>query len=320
MRIMERQGNAWMSEMDLSTDQREIPGTTSGRRHSARLSWALGLTVAFLILEVIGAIWTGSLALLADAGHMLTDVAGISLSLLAIWFASKPPTPMNTYGYVRLEILAALANGALLFSMAAFILYEAYRRIWSPPEILAGPMLTIAIIGLGVNLASMWLLHKGADESLNLRGAYFEVLGDAIASLGVIAAALIIQWTGWTLADPLISGAIGLFILPRTWNLIKQAVHILMEGVPPHLDVREIETAMRASHGVRDVHDLHVWTLTSGKEAMSAHIVVDDLSDGQHVLKDLQELLRQRFGIEHTTVQLESDRSPLLKISPGIKP
>ena len=308
-----------MKEMDLSTDQPEVPGTTSGKRHRARLSWALGLTVAFLILEVIGAIWTGSLALLADAGHMLTDVAGISLSLLAIWFASKRPTPINTYGYVRLEILAALANGVLLFSMAAFILYEAYRRIWSPPEILVGPMLAIAIVGLGVNLTSMWLLYKGADESLNLRGAYLEVLGDAVASLGVIAAALIIQWTGWILADPLISGAIGLFILPRTWNLIKQAVQILMEGVPPHLDVREIETAMRASHGVRDVHDLHVWTLTSGKEAMSAHILVDDLSDGQHVLKDLQELLRQRFGIEHTTVQLESDRSPLLKILPTLE-
>jgi cobalt-zinc-cadmium efflux system protein len=226
--------------MDLSTDQLETHETTSGKRHSIRLSWALGLTVGFLILEVIGAIWTGSLALLADAGHMLTDVAGICLSLFAIWFASKPPTPSNTYGYVRLEILAALANGVLLFSMATFILYEAYRRIWSPPEVLPGPMLAIAVVGLGVNLTSMWLLHKGSDESLNLRGAYFEVLGDAIASLGVIVAAFTIQFTGWTLVDPVISGAIGLFILPRTWNLIKQAVQVLMEGVPLHLDVREI--------------------------------------------------------------------------------
>lgn len=288
--------------------------TTAAGRHTSRLLSAAGLTVAFLILEVIGSIWTGSLALLADAGHMLTDVAGISLSLLAIWFASKPPTPMNTYGYVRLEILAALANGVLLLSMAAFILYEAYRRIWSPPDILAGPMLAIAIVGLGVNLTSMWLLHKGADESLNLRGAYLEVLGDAIASLGVIVAALLIQWTRWTLADPLISGAIGLFILPRTWTLIKQAVQILMEGVPPHLNVREIETAMRNSHGVRDVHDLHVWTLTSGKEAMSAHVLVDDLPDGQHIQSDLQQLLRQRFAIKHTTLQLESDRSPVFQI------
>ena len=296
-----------------------ISSATIAERHKGLLLSALGLTLGFLILEVIGSLWTGSLALLADAGHMLTDVAGICLSLVAIWFASKPPSPSNTYGYVRLEILAALANGVLLLSMAAFILYEAYRRMWSPPEVLAGPMLTIAVVGLGVNLASMWLLHRGANESLNLRGAYFEVLGDAMASLGVIAAALIIQFTGWTLADPLISGAIGLFILPRTWNLIKQAVQILMEGVPPHLDVREIETAMRTSHGVRDVHDLHVWTLTSGKEAMSAHVLVDDLSDGQHILNDLQALLRERFGIEHTTVQLESDRSTLIHISPGIE-
>lgn len=273
-----------------------------------------------MIIEVVGGLVTGSLALLADAGHMLTDVAGISMSLFAIWFASKPPTRSNTYGYVRSEILAALANGVLLFSMAAFILFEAYRRIWSPPEILAGPMLVIAVFGLGVNLVNMWLLHREADEGLNFRGAYFEVLGDAMASLGVIAAALIVQFTGWTLADPLISGSIGLFILPRTWNLIKQAVQILMEGVPPHLDVREIETAMRGSHGVRDVHDLHVWTLTSGKEAMSAHVLVEDLSDGQHILKDLQALLLERFGIDHTTVQLESDRSPLITISPGVRP
>jgi cobalt-zinc-cadmium efflux system protein len=303
-----------MGGMELSTDSSQIQGTTSGTRHRTSLRWALGLTVAFLILEVIGAIWTGSLALLADAGHMLTDVAGISLSLLAIWFASKPPTPMNTYGYVRLEILAALANGVLLLSMAAFILYEAYGRMWSPPDILTGPMLIIAIIGLGVNLTSMWLLHSGASDSLNLRGAYLEVLGDAIASLGVILAALIIQLTGWKPMDPLISGAIGLFILPRTWNLIQQAVQILMEGVPPHLDVREIETAMRGSHGVRDVRDLHVWTLTSGKEAMSAHVLVEDLSDGQHILSDLQQVLRQRFAIEHTTLQLESDRSPIFQI------
>jgi len=233
-----------VSKMDLSTHQQETHGTTSGKYHSVRLRWALGLTVIFLILEVIGAFWTGSLALLADAGHMLTDVAGMGLSLFAIWFASRPPTPMNTYGYVRLEILAALANGVLLLSMAVFILYEAYQRIWSPPEILVGPMLIIAIVGLGVNLASMWLLHKGADESLNLRGAYLEVLGDALASLGVIVAALLIHWTGWILVDPLISGTIGLFILPRTWNLIARAVQILMEGVPPHLDVREIVRPM----------------------------------------------------------------------------
>ena len=283
------------------------------QRH--RLLVVLALTLSFMIVEVIGGLLTGSLALVADAGHMLTDAAGIMLSLLAIWFASKPPTPQNTFGYVRLEILAALANGVLLFSMAVFILYETYRRIESPPDILTGPMLAIAVVGLVINLASAWFLHARADESLNLRGAYLEVLGDAIASLGVILAAIIIQTTGWLLADPLISGAIGLLILPRTWNLMKQAVQILMEGVPAHLDVTEIERAMRASHGVQDVHDLHVWTLTSGKEALSAHVLVGDLADGRHILADLQQCLRDRFAIEHTTIQLESDRSPIFQIT-----
>jgi cobalt-zinc-cadmium efflux system protein len=288
---------------------------TAAVRHTGRLIWTLGLTVGFLIVEVVGGLWTGSLALLADAGHMLTDAGGLSLSLLAIWFAKKPPTPAHTYGYFRMEILAALANGVVLFGVAGFILYEAYRRVWAPPEILAAPMLVIAILGLGVNLLGMWLLRSGAGESLNLRGAYLEVLSDALGSLGVILAAVIIQTTGLFLVDPLISAAIGLFILPRTWGLMRQAIHILMEGVPSHLDLGEIEAAMRAAHGVRAVHDLHIWTLTSGKEAMSAHVLVDDLADGQHILGDLQELLRERFGIEHSTIQLETDRSPLLQIN-----
>lgn len=303
--------------MSHEKDQHDIGhGITAAGRHTTRLIWAFGLTVVFLIVEVIGSFWTGSLALMADAGHMFTDAAGLSLSLLAVWFAAKPPTQTNTYGYVRLEILAALANGVLLFTVGIFILYEAYQRVWSPPTILAGPMLVISIIGLGVNFISMFLLHSGTGESLNLRAAYLEVLGDAMASLGVILAALTIQLTGWTLVDPLISGGIGLFILPRTWSLIKQATRILLEGAPPHLDVSEIERAIRTSHGVRDVHDLHVWTLTSGKDAMSAHVLVDDFADGQHILKDLQDLLSERFGIEHVTIQLESRRSPLFKIGP----
>ena len=287
---------------------------TAAGRHQGRLVWALGLTGVFLVVEVLGGFWTGSLALLADAGHMLTDVGGVTLSLVAVWFARRPASPSNTYGYFRMEILAALANGVVLFGVAAVILYEAYQRLWSSAEILGGPMLVIAVVGLGVNLAAMWLLRGGAGESLNLRGAYLEVLGDALGSVGVIAAAVIIQTTGFTLADPLISAAIGLFILPRTWGLLRQAVHILMEGVPPHLDLGEIEAAIQAAHGVRTVHDLHVWTLTSGKEAMSAHVLVDDLADGQHILGDLQQLLRARFGIEHVTIQLESDRSPLVQI------
>ena len=300
----------------MSHDHAPSVGGTATGRHLSRLIWTLGLTGTFLTVEVIGGLWTGSLALLADAGHMLTDVGGLLLSLLAAWFAKRPPTAANTYGYYRMEILAALANGTVLFGVAGVLLYEAYRRLWSPPEILAGPMLGIAVLGLGVNLAAMWLLHGGAGESLNLRGAYLEVLGDALASVGVIVAAVVIRTTGFVLADPIISAAIGLFILPRTWGLMRQAVHILMEGVPPHLNPAEIEAAMRTAHGVRAVHDLHVWTLTSGRDALSAHVLVEDLADGQHVLGDLRALLHERFAIEHVTIQLESDRSPLVQVAP----
>jgi cobalt-zinc-cadmium efflux system protein len=288
--------------------------------HFTRLVWALLLTSAFLVVEVVGGIWTGSLALLADAGHMLADVGGLVLSLLAVWFARRPPTAANTYGYYRMEILAALANGVVLFGVAAVVLYEAYRRIWAPPEVLPGPMLLIAVVGLSVNLAGMWLLHGGAQESLNVRGAYLEVASDALSSIGVIVAAVVIRTTGLALVDPLVSAGIGLFIVPRTWGLLRQAIHILMEGVPPHLDPREIEAAMQTEHGVRAVHDLHIWTLTSGREALSAHVLVEDLSDGQHVLGDLQTLLRQRFGIEHVTIQLESDRSPLIQVARQMDP
>jgi cobalt-zinc-cadmium efflux system protein len=198
------------------------------------------------------------------------------------------------------------------------VLYEAWRRLWSPPEVLAKPMLLIAVIGLGVSLLGMWLLRSGAGESLTLRGVYLEVVSDALGAVGVILAAVIILTTGLLVADPLISAGIGLFILPRTWKLVGQAVHVLLEGVPPHLSVEDIERAMLAAHGVRAVHDLHVWALTSGKEALSAHVLVDDLADGRHILGDLEQLLKDRFGIEHCTIQLETDRlSPLLQIGPA---
>jgi cobalt-zinc-cadmium efflux system protein len=285
---------------------------SSASRHTRQLTGALALTAGFMMIEVIGGLWTGSLALLADAGHMLTDVGGLSMSLLAVWFAQKPPTSMNTYGYLRTEILAALANGITLFLVAGYILYEAFQRVWAPPVILSGPMLIIAVLGFGVNLLGMGLLHHGAGESLTIRGAYMEVLSDALGSIAVIVTAIVIQTTGFYLIDPLSSAAIGLFILPRTWALMRQALHILMEGVPPHLDIREIDTAMSTTPGVRAVHDLHVWTLTSGKEAMSSHVVVDDLASGDRILRDLHKLLHERFGIEHTTIQLESE--PLVQL------
>lgn len=297
---------------DLHPHARDT-GTAAGR-HTRALRWTLGLTTGFLLVEVAGALWTRSLALLADAGHMLTDVGGLALALFAIWLASRPATPERTYGYYRVEILAALVNAILLLAVSAYILYEAYQRFLSPPAVLGGPMLVVAAAGLGVNLAGMWLLHKGSGESLNLKGAYLEVLSDALGSLGVIAAAVIVLTTGWRLADPIIGAAIGIFIIPRTWGLLRQAVNILLEGTPPHVNLAEVEAAMGRVPGVRQVHDLHVWTLTSGKHAMSGHVVVEDLSGGDRILQDLHELLHERFGIEHTTIQLESN--PLVQIVP----
>lgn len=252
-----------------------------------------------------GGLWTGSLALLADAGHMLTDVGAIALSFLAVRVAQRPPNPRHTYGFLRTEILAALVNGSVLLVMAGTILVEAWRRLWAPTEVRGAIMLAVALGGLGVNLLAMWLLHEGAEESLNLRGAYLEVLGDALASLAVIAAAVIIQTTGLRVADAIASGLIGLFIVPRTLGLIRQAVHVLMEGVPPHLDVREIEQALAAVPGIQTVHDLHVWTLTSGKDAMSAHVVVTDAAPTDGVTRALHELVHERFGIDHATIQVE---------------
>jgi cobalt-zinc-cadmium efflux system protein len=287
------------------------PGTAAGRHTGALVRTLVG-TTAFMLVEVIGGLWTGSLALLADAAHMLTDVGGLGLALFAIWMAAKPPTADKTYGYYRVEILAALINAVVLFVIAIAILVEAYRRFWAPPEVLGGPMLVIAVIGLGVNLVGLWFLRRGSGESLNVHGAYLEVLGDALGSVGVIVAALIVLLTGWYPADPLISVGIGLFILPRTWGVLRQAVNVLLEGTPAHIDVRALEAAMREVPGVRRVHDLHVWTLTSGKDAMSAHVVVDGVAEGDRLTRTLHDLLHERFGVEHTTIQIETE--PLVQI------
>lgn len=270
-----------------------------------RLALVLGLTTIYLLVEVAGSLLTGSLALLADAGHMLTDVGGLALSLLAVWFAERPATPQKTYGFYRAEILAALANALVLLAVSFFVLYEAYRRFAEPPEVRSLPMLLIATVGLIVNLVGMRLLSGHSQESLNLKGAYLEVISDALSSIGVIIAGMIMLTTGWYLADPLISVGIGLFILPRTWSLLTQSVHILMEGTPSRLDVTTLEAAMRQIEGARGVHDLHVWTITPGLEAISAHVVVDHLDQGQAVLGGVQRVLRERFNIGHITIQIE---------------
>ncbi|HET9491281.1 MAG TPA: cation diffusion facilitator family transporter [Methylomirabilota bacterium] len=287
---------------------------TAAGRSRRRLVAVLVLTGAFMLVETVGAIWTSSLALAADAGHMLTDVGGLALALFAVWIAGRPPTPAKTFGYYRVEILAALVNALILLVIAGVILTEAYRRLFAPPAIMAVPMLAIATVGLGVNLFSAWLLRRGARESLNIRGAYLEVVADALASVGVLVAGFVILLTGWTLVDPLVSAAIAVFIVPRTWRLLVQAVNVLLEGTPPHLQLDEIGAAMTQVAGVRRIHDLHVWTLTSGREAMSAHVVVEDLAESERLLDELHAVLHARFGIDHTTIQLEKDPGVALRI------
>ena len=280
------------------------PGTAAGQ-HKGRLKAALALTAGFMVVEAVGGLLTGSLALVADAAHMLTDAGGLAMALIAIHFAERPPTRQKTFGYVRLEILSALLNAVVLLLLTIFILYEAVGRLIDPPPVMAGPMLAVALVGLGVNLASMKLLAAGSSESLNVKGAYFEVMSDMLGSLGVIVAALVVMFTGWRLADPIIGAGIGLFIVPRTWGLLRQAVHILMEGTPPEIDVGLLEASIREIPGVRAVHDLHVWTLTSGLDSMSCHVVIEDMARARDTLAEINRRMADRFGLTHTTVQVE---------------
>ena len=272
------------------------------------------LTGVFMVVEVIAGFFTGSLALLADAGHMLTDVAALSLSAFAMWMAGKPSTPENTYGYHRAEILAAVVNAVVLLLLATWILYEAYDRFGAPIQVLGIPMLLVGLIGLVVNLASLKLLDGHADESVNVRSAYLEVMSDAISSLGVILGGAIIWTTGWVLIDPLLSVGISAFVIWRTWALLSQAVHILMEGVPTGVDAREIGRAMAGVPGVKGVHDLHIWTITTGMDALSSHVVVPVGEDRAAVLQCLQQLLAERFGIEHVTLQIVEEGSDRIRI------
>lgn len=280
---------------------------TAAAQHARKLAWALGLTATYMVAEVIGGLVTGSLALLADAAHMLTDVGGLALALLAIRFAAREATPQRTYGYLRMEVLSAQANALVLLLLTVYILYESYQRFVSPPEILSGPMLAVATVGLVVNLISMRLLAAGSSESVNVKGAYFEVLSDMLGSIGVIVAALLMMWKGWWLADPIIGAGIGLFIVPRTWVLLKQVTHILMEGVPSSVGVTLLQDELSKIEGVISVHDLHVWTITSGFDAMSCHLVVADLSGQRDVLLKARRIMKEEYGIDHVTIQIEDE-------------
>ncbi len=238
---------------------------------------------------------------------MLTDVAGLAMAMLAMKFAEREPTPERTYGYHRVEILAALANAVVLIGVSVYILYEAFERLRNPPTIASGPMLAIAVVGLVVNIIGVVLLQAGSDESLNVKGAYFEILSDLLSSVGVIAAAAVMWGTGWYWADPLVSAGIGLFILPRTWTLLQEAVGVLLEGTPAHINLDAVRNAMEAVPGVIRVHDLHVWTITSGMHALSAHAAVADGASNREALEALQRCAGTQFNVAHVTVQIEGE-------------
>ena len=278
---------------------------TPAGKNKRRLAVVLALTTFYLVAEVVGGLVTGSLALLADAGHMLTDVAGLGLALLAIWFAERPATPERTYGFYRVEILAALANAIVLIGISLYVLFEAYERFRNPPEVQSTVMLAVAGIGLVINIVGIRILRAGSKESLNMKGAYFEVLSDMLTSIGVVIASLIMLTTGWYYADPLISAGIGLFILPRTWMLLKDAVGVLLEGTPSDVNLAELREAIGSVAGVAGVHDLHVWSLTSGVNALSVHVVRADGALHDEVLVAVQKRMTTDFKIAHATVQVE---------------
>lgn len=275
-------------------------------RNRRRLIAVLALTLAYMLAEAIGGFLTNSLALLSDAGHMLADVASLLLALLALWFAARPVTAKKTYGYYRMEILAALANGAALVVISLLIAYEAFQRIKSPESVRGLEVTLIAIGGLAVNVVSAFVLHKASSENLNMRGAFLHVMSDALGSVGAIVAGVLIWRWGLLLADPVISIVMCLLIIYSSWRLIVESVNILLEGTPAHINVHAIVEAMHGVPGVASVHDLHVWTISSGMDALSAHVTIEQDVSHKTVLEGLQEQLRSGFNIGHLTIQIES--------------
>jgi cobalt-zinc-cadmium efflux system protein len=288
-----------------------VHGRERGRR---ALTLTLGLTAAFTIVEIVGGLLTDSLALLADAGHMLSDDLSLGLALLAVWLATRPPSPRRTFGLQRAEILAALFNGITLVAISAWIFVEAINRFQDPPDVVGGWMLVIAVAGLGVNLAAASILHRAGTESLNVSAAFRHVLADLAGSVGVIVAALVIVLTGWDYADPIVSVLIGLLVLGSSWSILRDAGAILLEASPRGLDVTEVGTEMASVPGVVEVHDLHVWTITSGFPALAAHVTVGRDADCHAKRRELETLLADRFGLDHTTIQVDHEGGELLQI------
>jgi cobalt-zinc-cadmium efflux system protein len=285
-------------------------------RTGARLSWTLGLTLTYMFAELAGARLTNSLSLLADAGHMLSDAGALCLSLFALWMARRQPTPSRTFGYYRTEILAALANGALLVTLAVLIAREAIERVAAPPVVRGSILMIIAAGGLLVNVAGMLVLRSGMHESLNVRGAFMHVASDALGSVQVLLAGAAVQWLGWRWVDPIASLVIAVLIVISAWGLLREAVSVLMEGVPGHLNVDQVRDAIMSVRGVSAVHDLHVWSISSGFVALSAHVQVEAQAD-QDILWSVHQNLHDRFGIGHTTIQVERPQSP---VQLGVRP
>lgn len=269
---------------------------------------ALIITGGIAVLEFVGGLVTNSLALLSDSGHMLSDASSLILSLLAMWFAGRAATPSKTFGFYRTEILAALVNGATLFIIAAFIIWEAIERFQQPEAVASGTMIWIAVIGLLANLASAWaLMRKGnVEDNINMRSAYLHVLGDALGSVGAIVAGILMMLTGWFVFDPIISVFVALLILKGAWGVITQSVHVLMEGAPYGIDQEKVRQELEALPGVIEAHDLHIWSITSGMDSLSCHIVIEEEVDSQHILQQALNLLEEKYGITHATVQIET--------------
>ncbi|MBW2566589.1 MAG: cation transporter [Deltaproteobacteria bacterium] len=282
----------------------------------SRLRLVLVLTSLFFVVEVFGGLWTNSLALLSDAGHMLSDMFALGLSLFAFWLSSRKPSPTKTYGYYRFEVVAAFINGVLLILIALWIFGEAYSRFQEPAAVKTVPMLVIAVLGLMINLLGIYLLHEIGTKNINIRGALFHLIGDAAGSVGAIAAAIAISLTGWTLFDPLVSVLIGLLIIYSAWRLLWDVVNILMQGVPPHIDLDSIRQGILSVDGVIGVCDLHIWSLTSEVESLSAHVVVEDMGRNKEILEKLTCLIRDRFGINHVTLQIEDEAVGTCKLFP----
>lgn len=278
---------------------------SAAARNKRPLTIVFFTTLTYLVAEVVGGFWSGSLALLADAGHMLTDVAGVGLALLAIRFGEKPATAQRTFGFYRFEILAALTNAVVLILISIYILYEAYFRFLNPPKVESGTMMWVAGIGMLVNLYGVYLLRRSSGESLNMKGAYFEVLSDLLTSVGVIVAGGIMLTTKWYYADPLLSAGIGLFILPRTWALLKESVNVLLEGTPADVSLEDMRQGLLQVPGVAAVHDLHAWVLTSGVNAFSAHVVLTEEARHEDVLARTQDYVTTKHPIQHATIQVE---------------